>query len=79
MVLSVPSVRRHMFQEDRLMRALGRQGELRAPLVSRPPVLGFHICPKPSMVGTCEIRLVEINRPLDLSVASLAERSQIPR
>jgi hypothetical protein len=37
------------------------------------------LCPQPSKVDACEVRLVEINHPLCLPMASLAERSQIPR
>jgi hypothetical protein len=42
-------------------------------------IVGFDMCPQRSRVYAREVRLVEINRPLHLTVASLAERRQIPR
>jgi len=56
-----------------------RQGQLRASLVLSPMIVGFDMCPQPSRVYAREVRLVEINRPLRLTGASLAERRQIPR
>jgi len=59
-------------------RMLDYQGKLWASLVSRPSVVQLYMRPQPSRVDACEVRLVEINSPLDLSVACLAERSQVP-
>lgn len=49
---------------------------MRACLVLIPMIVGFDMCPQSSGIQAREVRLVEINRPLHLAVASYR---QIPR
>ena len=54
------------------------QGESRASFPLCPNIVGFHVFPQPVWVNARESRLAEVDRPLDLEIASPAERNQIP-
>jgi hypothetical protein len=43
-----------------------------------PRIVGFEVWSQPVRVDACQVGLAEVDCPLNLVVASLAERSQIP-
>jgi hypothetical protein len=58
---------------------LVRKSELRATFPLRPHIVGSNVSPDSVRVDASEVGLKEVKRPLNSMVASLAERSQIPR
>lgn len=54
------------------------QGTLHALFCLCPRIVGFDAGSQPVRVDACQVGLAEVDYPLNLVVASLAERSQIP-